>query len=119
MALNNLAYALAVHKNSPSEALPFAVRAYSLSVQDPVIGDTLAWIHHLNGDDALAEAPISISARRLPEAAEVQLHAAFVLAGRGKTIAALQALDAAIKLNPSFAEQTDVKALQLRLRPKK
>ena len=78
LALNNLAYALAVYRNSPEEALPFAERATVAAREDPAaIGgasllnyyslgtyrreplvpyslDTLAWVQHLLGRDVEA-----------------------------------------------------------------
>lgn len=117
VALNNLAYALATKKDSAAEALPFAVRAYSASVQDPVIGDTLAWIHHLMGNDSLGDPVIAFAARRLLQSAEVQWHAAVIFAGNGKPLAAIQALDAAVKADPSLKDRADVKALRQRLQP--
>ncbi len=115
IALNNLAYALAIRKNQPAEALPFAVRAYGASIQDPVVGDTLAWIHHLMGNDSLAVPIMTIAARRLPQIAEVQWHAAVVFETVRDLNAARQALDAAFKLDPTLATRSDLKALQARL----
>jgi hypothetical protein len=73
LALNNLAYALAVYRNNPEEALPIAQRATVVAREDPtVVGgasianyyslgtyrrkplvpyslDTVAWVQHLTG----------------------------------------------------------------------
>ena len=81
LALNNLAYALAIRKNDAAAALPLAKRAYAISVSDPAIGDTLAWVYHLLGDDAAAAPIVVSSARRAPANSEIRLHAAFILAG--------------------------------------
>ena len=53
-ALNNLAFALAVRKQLPKEALPLAQRAYLLTREQASTGDTLAWVYHLLGDDKTA-----------------------------------------------------------------
>ena len=47
LVLNNLAYALAVRKNNPQEALPLAEKAHELVKGNPNIADTLGWIYHL------------------------------------------------------------------------
>src|SRR5262249_27777348 len=51
VALNNLAYDLAVHKNAPAEALPLAEKALRLLDHDPNLLDTLAWVEHLLGEN--------------------------------------------------------------------
>ena len=115
LALNNLAYALAVRKNDAAAALPLAKRAYAISVSDSAIGDTLAWIHHLLGDDAAA-APII---DRRPCAAfqtnvEIRLHAAFIFAASDPKAAA-EHLEAAIRADATLAEREDVRDLRKRL----
>src|SRR4029453_3360414 len=54
IALNNLAYHLAVRENTPGEALPLARRAVSLQPENPSMLDTLGWIEHLLGNDESA-----------------------------------------------------------------
>ena len=118
-ALNNLAYILATQKDDAANALPLAKRAYAVSVQDPTIGDTLAWIQHLLGQDTDAEQTIVLSARRLPNNAEVLMHAAFILAGTGKLADATKRLDDAVKIDPTLESRQDIKELRTRLRPAK
>ena len=60
LALNNLAFDLAVHGDHPDEALPFAERANELVKGNPALLDTLAWVQHLLGRDAEAAAHASI-----------------------------------------------------------
>jgi uncharacterized protein (TIGR03790 family) len=124
IALNNLAFALAVHKGAPQEALPLAKQAYAalhgnlqkeMSVSPeqaftaagdvPFVADTLGWILHLLGDDRAAapfidEALAAANSRH----AEVLLHAAVVHAAIGQTEKARRELDAAVQLDPSLAE---------------
>jgi tetratricopeptide (TPR) repeat protein len=119
IALNNLAYSLAIRKGDPAAALPLADRAYRTSISDPLMGDTLAWIYHLLGRDPLAEPIIVIAARQRPDIAEIRLHAALILGATGKTTLAAQHLDAAIRLDPSFDARPDVKELRTRLKPSK
>ena len=115
-ALNNLAYSLAVHKDAAGEALPFARRAYSASPKSAAIVDTLAWVYHLLGQDLDAE-PLIVSAATLaPGSAEVQLHAAAILAARGKKDAATAALDRALRIDPALAESAPVNAIREQLK---
>ena len=51
VALNNLAYALAVRKGQPAEALGYAERAFTLTRGSATVADTLAWVQHLLGRD--------------------------------------------------------------------
>jgi uncharacterized protein (TIGR03790 family) len=115
IALNNLAYALAVRKNTPREALPLAERAHSQSKGHPLMADTLAWVHHLLGDDKKATPLIREAAKQLPGHAEIQWHAAVILAGIGANAEAAAALEKAIAADPKLAEQADVRALRAKL----
>lgn len=119
MALNNLAYVLATRKNDTAAAFPLATKAYTLSVQDPTIGDTLAWIYHLMGNDAAAQPIISLAARRRPDSADIALHAAVISAATGNTASARQHLNTALRLMPTLETQTDVQSLREKLGDKK
>jgi uncharacterized protein (TIGR03790 family) len=111
VALNNLAYDLAVHANKPQDALIFAQRAYSVE-QSPVVADTLGWVNHLVGDDAAAKPLLEKAAAGSPNDAEILFHVAVVHAALGSKGMAKQELEAAEKLNPQMAERADVKALR-------
>ena len=117
VALNNLAYALAVRKSLPAEAMTYAERAFTLSKEDPTMADTLAWIRHLVGRDREAEALVARAARALPANAEVRLHNAVVLAAVGKVADAEVELANALRVDPELATNTEVKALQAKLKP--
>jgi Tfp pilus assembly protein PilF len=114
IALNNLAYALAVRKQQAAEALPLALLAYQQS-QNPTIADTVAWIHHLLGDNRSALPLIERAAAGSPNIAEIQLHAAFIHAELSQVTKARTALDAAVKLDPELAKRPDVVALRQRV----
>ena len=114
LALNNLAYAMATAGKTPKDALPLAERAFRLS-KAPFIVDTLAWIHHLLGDDRTAAPLIERAAAASPASAPIMLHAAFIHAALNDTAKARADLAAAIKIDPRVAEDAEVKALRSRL----
>ena len=116
-ALNNLAYALAVRKGQPAEALSLAEKAYGVGKGAPSIADTLGWIHHLNGDDSAAIRYLEEAAKAAPQNPEVHLHAAMVYVALGRTDQASQSLAHALKLDPRLASRDDVKSLQSKLSP--
>ncbi|HUF48668.1 MAG TPA: TIGR03790 family protein [Vicinamibacterales bacterium] len=114
IALNNLAYSLAVHAGQPKDALPLAERAFRRS---PIatVADTLAWVHHLLGDHRAAKPLIERAAATAPNVAEIQLHAAFIHAALGELARARVELAAALKLDAALAERDDVKGLREKL----
>ena len=113
--LNNLAYDLAEYQHNPTEALPLAERAYRISRQ-PTVEDTLAWVHHLTGNDHLAGPLIDEAVTALSGNSEILLHASFIHAGLGNLAKARTELDSAIKLDPSYADRSDVKALREKIK---
>jgi tetratricopeptide (TPR) repeat protein len=116
IALNNLAYNLAVREKKPGDALPLAQRAYTLSRGSGVIADTLAWVHHLLGNDAEAARYVQEALKGAADNADVQLHAAVVLAEGGQVDAAKKALARAVELDPKVAEREEAKALRAKLK---
>ncbi len=78
--LNNLAFALAVRRKAPAEALPFARRAASLAPRSGAILDTLGWVEHLLGNHAEAATLVGQAVQLLPAQAEIRLHAAIIYA---------------------------------------
>jgi uncharacterized protein (TIGR03790 family) len=117
-ALNNLAFALAVRKQLPKEALPLAQRAYLLTREQALTGDTLAWVYHLLGDDKTALPLLQDAARRVPQHAEIRWHLGAVLAGVGQIDLALQTVEMAIRLNPDLQQNAEVSELRDKLRKK-
>ena len=114
-ALNNLAYALAVHKNAAAEALPFAQRAVATAPDDPNLLDTLGWVQHVGGDERAAAATFERVLRAKPRNAEVHLHAAFVFAATSQFASAKRELDVSLELDPSLKGRADVRELVSRL----
>lgn len=114
-ALNNLAYALAVHKNNPAEALPLAQRALATAPDEPNLLDTLGWIQHVSGDDAAAAMTFEHALRAKPRSAEIHLHAAIVFAANRQFAQAKRELDASLELDPSIKSRPDVRELAARI----
>ncbi len=116
LALNNLAYALAVRKALPAEALPHAERANRLSGgRSPEIADTFAWVLHLLGRDADA-LPIQEQAVKGAQASAVhRLHLAAIYAGLGRLDEAMAELKEAVRLQPDLDAGDEVKALRAKI----
>jgi uncharacterized protein (TIGR03790 family) len=115
VALNELAYTLAVRKHSLNEALSLAKRAYTVPHAGPEATDTLAWIYHLLGRDTDAEPLIMTAARQLPGRPEVLLHAAIILSANGNGGGAVRNLEAAVRLDATLNDRADVQELRKRL----
>lgn len=116
VALNNLAYALAVHRRDGiREALPLARRAQALARNVPTIADTLAWILHLAGDDREARPFAAAAVRGAPDNAQVRLHSAVINAGVGAADLAARDLQRALELDPKLEEDPEVQALRATL----
>jgi uncharacterized protein (TIGR03790 family) len=115
LALNNLAYKLAVDKKKPQEALPLATRAAKQAPQEPTVLDTLAWVQHLLGDDSAAVKTMAATLKGAPSNADIRLHAAIIYAANGARAVAEDQLAAALKLKPSLEGTADVKQLRQQL----
>jgi len=114
-ALNNLAYALAVRKNSIEEAIPLAEKAYDLSDKNPNIADTLGWIYHLSGQDEKASRYLEIAARTDIPNAQIHLHFAIVNAAIGNSLVAEVALARAVEIDPELEKSEEVQQLRKKL----
>ena len=112
IALNNLAYGLAVHKQQAGEALPHAERAYALAPNSPAVVDTLGWIQHLQGRHAEASTLLAQAVRLAPTNAEIRLHAAVAYAANGMLEAAKKELEEALRLDPELAKRDEVQAVR-------
>jgi uncharacterized protein (TIGR03790 family) len=115
IALNNLAYALAVRRKMPAEGLPLAKRAATLAPNDPSILDTLGWIQHLLGNHPEAAKTFGDAVRRAPNSSELRLHAAVVYAAAGARAVAEGELKEALRLNPELEKSDEVRELRARL----
>lgn len=118
LALNNLAYALAIHRRDDiREALTLARRARALAPTSPSIVDTLAWVLHLAGNDVEARTLTIAAARGAPDNAQLALHAAIIIAATGPADLAARELARAIALDPQIEKQPEVQKLRTVLAP--
>lgn len=115
IALNNLAYLLAVRKNAPQEAKPLVDEALRLLPREPTVIDTAGWVQYLLGDFDGASKLLARAVAGAPNNADVHLHAAFAYAASGAKAAALTELEAALKLDPKLGDRADVKELRKKL----
>jgi uncharacterized protein (TIGR03790 family) len=116
VALNNLAYALAVRMGQPAEAIGLAERAMTLTAgKSTEIADTLAWVQHLLGRDADAIRILERVVKAAPARAELRLHAAVVYGALGKLEAADVELREAVRLDPELEKRDEAKALRAKL----
>ena len=116
VALNNLAYDIAVREKKPAEALPMAQRALTLNPREPTILDTVGWIQYLMGNTAEAAKILVQAARGAPGNPEIRLHNAFALAAQGARAAAEAELAETLKLDARLEKRPDVAELKTRLR---
>jgi tetratricopeptide (TPR) repeat protein len=115
VAVNNLAYALAVHRKAPAEALPLAKRAATLAPRNGSVLDTWAWIEHLLGNHTVAAKILSDAIKIDPTVGEFRLHAAAIAAALGDRPKAEADLKEALRLDPSLDEREETKALRERI----
>jgi uncharacterized protein (TIGR03790 family) len=112
IALNNLAYSMAVRLKSPAEALPLAKRAAAAAPNDGTVLDTLAWIEHLLGDEATAAKQIAQAVARARGNPEIRLHAAVIYAASGARAVAEIELKEALRLDPSLETRDEVRQVR-------
>jgi len=116
IALNNLAYALAIRRGEAAEAIGFAERAMRLSGGRSLeIADTLAWVQHALGRDQEAADILERIVKASPEQAVFRLHAAAVYAALGRLEEASTQLREAVRLDPELEKSDEAKALRAKL----
>ena len=112
----DVGYAVAARKGTPPNVLPFAPVGYNVSAVKAQIADTLGWIQHLLGNNAIAEKYLTQAGAGAPDNAEVQLHVAMFKASLAQFDEARKALQNAITLDAKMLERSEVKELQARLK---
>jgi uncharacterized protein (TIGR03790 family) len=111
IALNNLAYSLAIRFGKPREALPLAQRAAAKAPRQMDVIDTLAWIHHLLGDNDKAAALLAEVMKTPSPTPEMLIHSATVQLALGNVALAEQQLTMVLASEPEAAMQTEAKRL--------
>jgi uncharacterized protein (TIGR03790 family) len=112
VSLNNLAFALAVNKGAPAEALPFAQRAYQIASASANVIDTLGWIHHLLGNETEAARLLAEATKTAPGNPAVRLHLAVVYEATNQRELAQTELAKAVELDPGLETTADVTNLR-------
>jgi uncharacterized protein (TIGR03790 family) len=115
VALNNLAYGLAVRQNALDEAISFARRAVKLSSTSATIIDTLAWIEHLRGNHREAAALLKPLVQKSTGNSQIHLHAAIIFAAAQDDAGAATQLREAVRLDATLESSDDVRALRAKL----
>jgi uncharacterized protein (TIGR03790 family) len=113
LALNNLAYDLAVH-GRPEEALPLAEHASQLE-KSPGVLDTLAWVQHLLKRDVEAAATMRLVDVSGLQNSVLLWHAAAIDAAVNDLPRAAAELELAIKITPALAGRDEIKKLRERI----
>lgn len=111
IALNNLAYGLAVREGKAEEALPTAEQALLLAPRNAVIMDTVGWIKYLLGDHWAAIKLLEPAAKALPDHVEVQFHMAAAYAAAGRVTDAAAALKRAEALDPKVRSRPEYQSI--------
>ena len=117
VALNNLAYDLAVHKDRPQEALPLAERASTIAKDNPTFLETLAWVQHLLKRDVDAAKTVHRIDLAGAQNSEMLWHAAAIDAAVNDMARAAAELELALKITPTLIDQDEIKALRRRINP--
>ncbi|MGH7087493.1 MAG: tetratricopeptide repeat protein [Stellaceae bacterium] len=109
IALNDLAYMLAIGKRDLDNALTYAKTASQLAPAAANIRDTLAWVYRARGD-LPAAAKVLAAIPEKSANAEILYHLGIVDAGMGNMQAARTAFDKALKLAPGYAAAKEARA---------
>jgi len=115
VAMNNLAFALAVRHDAAADALPLARRAAGLAPRSGTVLDTLGWVEHLLGNHPAAARVFEQAVQLEPGQPEIRLHAAIVFLADGKADRAAAELKEALRLDPALETRDEVRRLRERI----
>lgn len=101
MALNNLAYTLAVER--PDEALQLAQKAAELAPDDPHVQDTLALAHYRKGQYSAALQYLKRAVGRPTATPQQQFHLGMAYIKAGETTRGQQLVNDALRKNAALA----------------
>jgi tetratricopeptide (TPR) repeat protein len=116
LAANNLASNLADRGGNLDEAIRLAQIAQVATPENPAIWDTLGWLYYKKGLFESAIPLLSEAARKLDKNAVVRYHHGMALAKTGKKKEAVRELNAALSLDPNFAEAGEARKVLENLR---
>jgi Tfp pilus assembly protein PilF len=109
LAYNNLASMAADSGSDLGNALLWARKAASLAPGSSAFLDTSGWVHHLNGKDAEAFVTLKKAAGLPSPGASTFYHLGVVANSIGRRADAKDALEGAVKMDPSFPEAADAR----------
>ena len=109
VAANNLAWMYVERGENLEAALRLALAANSQLPNTPEIMDTLGWVYHKRGVEALAVPLLELCAERDPKNALYHFHLGMAYAQRGDDRKARGSLERALKLRPDFPGAADAK----------
>ena len=109
--LNALGFTLVEANRSLDEAEVYLRHAYRLASDETFIVDSLGWLLHVRGKDALAETMLERAAKGSPTDPEILMHLGEVYKARGKRDAAHALFAKATHLQPSRPLKTKLERL--------
>lgn len=109
VASNNLAWMYAEDGDNLDVALQLAQAAKGQLPDNPSVNDTLGWIYHKKGLNALAVPPLLQSIDKDPGKPAYHYHLGVVYAANGEVEKARESLSRAVSLAPDSADVQDAK----------
>jgi tetratricopeptide (TPR) repeat protein len=113
-AANNLAFLMADNPASATDldrALELAQQAQRQRPEDPVVLDTLGWVHYKRGDMESATALLTHAVEKAPDNGALNYHLGQVLFDSNRLEDAREKLEAAMADDKDFAGKAAAKAL--------
>jgi tetratricopeptide (TPR) repeat protein len=115
-ALNDLAYALAVHRpDAVKEALALAQKAFTLAMGNPLIVDPLAWVLHRSGEATEARRVIAAACAERRTTRRFSSTRPSSMLPPAPTKSRHVNLARALELDPTLEQHSDVQQLRLTL----
>jgi len=117
IAANNLAWIIAeMGKGSLDEALALATTARRQSADNMTFADTLGWVYFKKGLYRQAIEQFQACIKREPEKALYHYHLSLALAKSNRQSEAREALNRALRLDPSLEERAEIRGVLSMLR---
>ena len=110
VAANNLAWLLAVKKQKPKEALPWAQKAVATNPKNANFLDTLGWIMRANGDVPGALTVLKKAQALAPQDPGISYHLGLAYQESGNPTLAAESFMKALAINTSFSGASDAQS---------